>query len=289
MNLPECIKLAFSERALAGILLCLVFFNSRAGKCAESSDVCPVQDSTDARPLSFDVVAIKPGHDDGWLTRFTESGFDGSSVPVQYLLRIAFSPEIAPPDILNLPKWAHETYDIHAKVAPEDLSKYKALTREQQGKMLRQVLCDRFKLKFHFGATEHPVYDLVTSGKIQKLEKEKEGNAYSGNGSNEPVISEEKMQKFRAHPDSLAHLARRLSWTKDVENRAVLDRSGFIGYFNFELSWCPLSDRSDVQGADCEGPSLFTALKEQLGLSLKPSTGTFKTVVIDQIDRPSAN
>jgi uncharacterized protein (TIGR03435 family) len=277
------------KHALAGVALFFGCYGNGILLVAEPSAACSGLDANQMAPLSFEVVSIKPGHDDGWQTRFTESGFDGSSVPVQYLLRIAFGPAVAPPDILNLPKWAHETYDIQAKVAAEDLPRYKLLTREQQGGMIRQILCDRFKLKFHYGTTEHPVYDLLIADEDSKLRKMKAVTGYIGTGSNEPLIPANGMLQFRADPDSLAHLARRLSWTNDVENRIVLDRTGLLGFFDFELSWCPLSDRSDSQGPSCEGASLFTALKEQLGLKLKPSIASFQTLIVDQIEKPSPN
>jgi uncharacterized protein (TIGR03435 family) len=144
-------------------------------------------------------------------------------------------------------------------------------------------------LKFHFGVKEHPVYDLSVVGEDSKLKKMEAVAGYAGTGSNEPLIPVNGMLQFRAHPDSVAHLARRLSWTNDVENRIVLDKTGLLGFFNFELSWCSLSNRSDLQDSSCEGASLFTALKEQLGLRLRPSVASFKTVIVDQIERPSPN
>ena len=162
-------------------------------------------------------------------------------------------------------------------------------TREQQGEMLQQILCDRFKLKFHFGVAEHPVYALSIAEEGSNLKKIEAMAGYTGGGSNEPLIPVNGMLQFNAHPDSLAHLARRLSWTNDVENRIVLDRTGLLGFFNFKLVWCPLPNRSDSQGTSCEGASLFTALKEQLGLKLRPSVASFKTVIMDQIERPSPN
>ena len=64
--------------------------------------------------------------------------------------------------------------------------------------------------------------------------------------------------------------------------RAVVDRTGLTGNWAFELTYAPeLSPDSDA-------PSLFTAIQEQLGLKLEPSTTAVEVVVIDQIERPQA-
>lgn len=238
--------------------------------------------------LAFDVVSIRPAHGDGWLTRFTEDGFQGDSVPVQYLLRIAFAPAIAPSDILGMPKWAGETYDIQAKVAPEDAPAYKLLTREQRELMLQKILADRFQLRFHFGTTSHSVYNLTAVGANSRLKRFQAAD-YTGEGDNEPIMLIDGMLHFRAHPDSMAHLARRLSFQDDVEHRMVMDRTDLSGYYNFDLSWCPVQDRSAPETSPCNGAPLFTALKEQLGLQLKPAELSFKTIIIDQIEKPSPN
>jgi uncharacterized protein (TIGR03435 family) len=238
--------------------------------------------------LAFDVVSIRPAHGDGWLTRFTEDGFQGNSVPVQYFLRVAFSSTVAPPDILGMPKWAGETYDIEAKVAPEDAPAYKSLTREQREVMLQKVLVDRFQLRFHFGSTSHSIYNLTAVGADPKLMKFQVAD-YTSEGDNEPLMPLDGMLHFRAHPDSMTHLARRLSFQEDVEHKMVADRTDLPGYFNFDLSWCPLQDRPLPEALTCNGASLFTALKEQLGLQLKPAEASFKTVIIDQIEKPSPN
>jgi uncharacterized protein (TIGR03435 family) len=125
----------------------------------------------ETKTLAFDVVSIRAAHGNGWLTRFTEDGFQGDSVPVQYFLRLAFSPTVASPDILGTPKWAGETYDIQAKVAPENVPDFKLLTHEQKAAMLQKILADRFQLRFHFGSTSHSIYNLTAVGADPKLMK----------------------------------------------------------------------------------------------------------------------
>jgi uncharacterized protein (TIGR03435 family) len=241
------------------------------------------------KSIDFDVVSIRPARASGWSTRFTEDSFEADSVPVQYLLRLAFSPFVAPPDILGAPKWTTETYDIRAKVAPEDIEAYRALSREQQGLLLQKLLVDRFHLRFHYGTTEHSAYNLTLFGSGSKLKALDAGKDYKGTGDNEPIMPAEGGLVFRAHPDSMAHLARRLSWTDDVERKVVLDRTRLTGFYNFDLTWCPIPEDPNPTPTTCDGASLFTALREQLGLELKPTKASFPTLIIDEIERPTPN
>jgi uncharacterized protein (TIGR03435 family) len=239
------------------------------------------------KPVEFEVVSIKPAHGDAWSAIFTEDGFDAESAPLQYLLRVAFAPAIAPPDILGKPRWADEIYDIHAKVAAEDVAAYKQLAREQKLRMLQKILADRFQLRYHLGTTTHSVYDLVASSADPQHKRLGTVNQ-QGPGSN-AVIMMDGMLRFRAHPENITYLARRLSWIEDVEHKAVVDQTGLTGFYNFDLAWCPTQDRATADAPTCNGSSLFTAVREQLGLQLKPAEQSFPTMIIDKIERPSPN
>jgi uncharacterized protein (TIGR03435 family) len=72
--------------------------------------------------------------------------------------------------------------------------------------------------------------------------------------------------------------------------RPVINRTGLAGEFQFELSW--LQDMQAVAAAPAaanDGPSLFSALQEQLGLKLEPSRGPVEFLVIESVERPTPN
>ena len=82
--------------------------------------------------------------------------------------------------------------------------------------------------------------------------------------------------------DSLEVLAYELSWRL---GRPVLDRTGSGYREGLTLTW----QDGDGSSADVQGPSLFTAIQEQLGLKLEPSRGPVTVLVIDHAERPTEN
>ena len=100
----------------------------------------------------------------------------------------------------------------------------------------------------------------------------------------------------------MAKLVRLLS--EDILNRSVLDNTGLTGSYDFTLQWS-IADESqgpmfkgagdDQQGTggttppESSGPSLFTAIQEQLGLKLESQKGPVQILVIDHVERPSEN
>jgi uncharacterized protein (TIGR03435 family) len=70
----------------------------------------------------------------------------------------------------------------------------------------------------------------------------------------------------------------------------VVDRTGLTGTYDLELTWTPEAPPAGRDGAppvDPNGPSVFTALQEQLGLKLEATTGPVEVLVIDSADRPT--
>lgn len=73
----------------------------------------------------------------------------------------------------------------------------------------------------------------------------------------------------------------------DILERTVIDKTGLAGVYDFHLEWTP-SDSAAAQTDDV-GPSIFTAVEEQLGLSLQSARGPVKYLVIDRAEKPSGN
>jgi bla regulator protein blaR1 len=73
----------------------------------------------------------------------------------------------------------------------------------------------------------------------------------------------------------------------EIGGRAVINQTGLTGLYDVTLNWTP--NRIADANPDASGPSLFTALQEQLGLRLVETKGPVEVVVIDRIERPTEN
>jgi uncharacterized protein (TIGR03435 family) len=149
--------------------------------------------------------------------------------------------------------------------------------------MLQAVLAERFQMKVHQEDREAPIYALIVAKNGSKLKEATEAGADSLNVERGQIIG---------HSLSLQELAKGL--TGGNTGRVVVDRTGLTGKYDFTLTWTP-DQGAAPPGPDggatenVPGPSIFTAIQEQLGLKLEPAKGPVKTLVIDHIERPSAN
>jgi uncharacterized protein (TIGR03435 family) len=76
-----------------------------------------------------------------------------------------------------------------------------------------------------------------------------------------------------------------------ILRRKVFDRTGLAGFFDVNLKWTPdpSISRNNPEPAPDSGPSIFTAIEEQLGLKLESGKAPIDVLVIDRIERPSEN
>jgi uncharacterized protein (TIGR03435 family) len=171
------------------------------------------------------------------------------------------------------PAWIMDRFDIEALVAGKS-----ELTKTQARELLRAVLEDRFHLKAHREKKEMAIYALVVAKSGPKL---KESSADVKPGMTLGVRGQMVDMKFTAW--SMARLAEQIAGN---ENRKVVDKTGLAGSYDFALSY--LRDR----GADApnqDGPSLFAAVQEQLGLRVESQKGLVEMLVVEHADRPSPN
>jgi uncharacterized protein (TIGR03435 family) len=199
------------------------------------------------------------------------------------------------------PDWVRsENYAITAKAD-------RPVSRDMmEGPMMRALLEDRFKLKVHRGSRNGPAYALtVANGGIKLHKSTCTPPAF---GPDAPPLP------AGATPCPMEGVARRGSvlivnrYAKNLSefslmlpmDRPVVDRTGVPGLFDFHLEFSP-DDTSpffqsrwqqlpDTAADDpAAGPSIFTALREQLGLKLSPVQAPREFLMIDSIERPSAN
>ena len=151
--------------------------------------------------------------------------------------------------------------------------------------MVRALLADRFKLVCPMETQELPVYARVAAKGGPRLQPSK------SNGST--VDSSNNRIDIRGGDNSRSTLAAELS--KRL-GRVVIDKTGIAGRYDVILNWSPddgtsvpPSGNSAISAAADLGPSIFTAIEEQLGLRLESHKGLVQVLVIDTIEKPSAN
>jgi len=232
-------------------------------------------------PAAYDVVSVKPHKSDatdrysGW--QYTPSGITGIGVSARSLIMTAYH-LIMPDQISNLPSWVDtDNFDLEAKLDPDNaeaLARMPDEEREVQRQiMLRSLLADRFKLKASHSMKELPVYSLVIAKGGPKLKGASSQNA----GYN---VSMNALCTLKSDSIDISELAAALS---NFAGRLILDRTRLAGKYRVSLNWAFNEQVSDA------GPSLVTALQDQLGLKLEPAKAPVDVIVIDHLERPSEN
>ena len=217
----------------------------------------------------FEVTSVKPhsspegsphvsiARDPGRLTY--------TNIAVRGLIREAYGLKVYPisrgPDALLT-----DRYDVIATVSPD-------ASKEQRMLMLQALLAERFKLVVHRESKELPIYKLV-AGKDGP-----EFRAVEDDGS-APETGSGGGHQIKAHHISMKLLAATLQgWIGDT----VVDATGLTGLYDLNL------DFKVDESTSSEGPTVFEAVRRQLGLKLEAGKGPVEVVVIDHVEKPSVN
>lgn len=255
-----------------------------------------------APTLSFDVVSVKQNTSGSrQMTRQSPGNSDGISMTnVPLFMVVFYAYWINDPNLATgFPDWAMtERYDLTAKVAASDVPAYQSLTSRQRGAMLQKVLSQRFHLQAHRETRDRPVYALVIAKGAPKLKPPQPADAAPASSKPETGFSHGATiiatapGQFTAHAATMADLAMLLSniGTRSL-GRRVLDHTGLTGKYDFtlQLPAAQPGDNSDSQDNQPDPGALFTALQEQLGLKLQPTTAPTEYLVVDHIERPAEN
>ena len=204
---------------------------------------------------------------------------------------ISFAYLTIPPErFVGAPGWIKtERYDLIAIADP-------SITEGKQfAPLLQSLLRDRFGLRVHTEMRSAPVFELVVSRRDGTVgnrlrpsridcDNPEAVKAAQAAASGEPVcrgVAGAASMTLRGIP--LRSLAALLS---SRVGRPVLDRTGLVGEFDIDLAWTPALN-TDAAAPTNDDASIYTALQEQLGLRLQPSTAPQEALVIDRIERPT--
>ncbi len=254
-------------------------------------------------PLAFDVASVKENTavSDRGGPASTPGRFRVTNSPLRFILLDAFG--VMDHQLIGAPEWTESArYDITATYRADA-----ARNDDDTRAMLRNLLVDRFGLKTHREMRELPIYSLVMARKDGALgpqlvrsavdcdqwiaEKRPQMAAGSASpvapGGKRPVCMILATRRFitagtRTMKDLLGPL-------QAMTGRPVIDRTGLSGAFDFDLQWTsgPVAPGAGAGAPADDGPSIFVALQEQLGLRLEPGRAPFDVVVVDAVQRPT--
>jgi len=257
-------------------------------------------------PLTFEVASIKPSAETGFRTGIQMQpggGLRVSGATLKMLLTIAY--DVREFQIVGGPSWiSSDRYDILAKAAgagsetqtsdPRQMTDAQMKTAgEQMQQRLQALLAERFQLTIHRETKEQSVYALLVGKNGPKFEA---SQIKDGHTERRMMMGRGMVNGQGVEVQMLANVL------SNQLGRPVVDRTGLTGRFDIKLQWTPDPGQSltPLGGApppgvqappppDPNGPSIFTAVQEQLGLRLESQKGPVEMIVIDRVEKPSEN
>ena len=247
--------------------------------------ICAAAVAIRAQSPSFEVASIKRNVSVGQLSsvngqpggRITVTNHSLHSI-VRQTNRVQSYQIVGGPDWVDQDRW-----DIVAKGEGDP-------PFEQLLAMMQTLLADRFKLVTHHETREMPIYALILAradgrlgpqvkastvdcAAIAAAARAQGGTAPPPPGAGPRCGININNSRLRMSAQLMTDLARNLSIVTD---RMVVDKTGLTGIFDLELQW-----------NDTDGPSLVTAVQEQLGLKLDAQRGPVDVLVIDSAEPPT--
>lgn len=241
-------------------------------------------------PKEFEVATIKPNaaNDGRFMIRpLPGGGLTISGVSLRMLIMEAY--DVRAFQVSGGPGWmSTERWDIEAKAEGVQGQ----LPIGQTLKMLRALITDRFHLELHHETKEMTIYALVVGKNGSKLAPH----------TGEPPSPTDRLRmrpgSISAKQAGIAALVRQLI---PQLGRPVIDKTGLTGQYDFTLEWMPEPGQGGPESlglppdsrlpppSDSNGPSIFTAVQEQLGLRLDAQKGPVDIIVVDRVEKPEEN
>jgi uncharacterized protein (TIGR03435 family) len=263
----------------------------------------PAASQTPAQKPEFEVATIKPSVDNIPPSyqaqpggRFLVGG------PLKLMLALAYT--VRDYQISGGPGWVTtDRWDLQAKapegsIPPGFAYPGPASPNHPLLLMLQSLLEDRFQLKMHREMRDEPVYELTVAknGSKMKLSSDQSSPEILGGPTAADPLPRGRMTirgtTLQGNAISIGDL---ISILADIGKRPIINKTGLSGLYDVKLEWSPeLMQGVGANGQpppspNTSGPSLVTALQEQLGLKLESARGTVEVLVIDSVQRPSEN
>jgi uncharacterized protein (TIGR03435 family) len=237
------------------------------------------------QPIAFEVASVKQRPMGGPISMIGGSP-SGSRLHLEAMSLsdlISWAYNIKPWQVAGGPSWtgiqrdrtqldsATRRFDIDAKAEGDEARKIKEFRQ-----MMQALLTERFHLTFHRESRESPVYVLVADKNGPKLHES--GPEAKG------ILRMAGRGKITGSGSTISQLVNWFSNANGVD-RPIVDQTGFTGKYDFTLEWTNLT----TTASDDTAPTIFTALREQLGLKLDPRRAPLEFIVIDRAEVPDGN
>ena len=240
---------------------------------------------TSGQVTAFDVASIRASRPDSASIGETRPGgvLIIRNETVAGLIQMAWGMKSF--QLVGAPAWLADRYDIDAKAEGGG-----EMTPAELRTPMQALLKERFVLRCHMETRSHEVYSLVVGKNGPKFKP--------ADKTSEPVYRE-TWRQIIIHRKTMAQFANTLSYLSEIR-APVVDNTGLTGAFDLTLDFFPeaVNTPPPLQGegataANRPAPetqvSVFTALQQELGLRLVAQKGIVDLLVIDHIERPSAN
>ena len=244
----------------------------------------------------FDVASLKVNEaNDGFVFNQSQKGrYTIGGFTLAGLIRSAY--QVQEFQIIGGPDWVNtERFNIEATYTEDAAG---GPTRTDL--MLRTLLIERFKLAVHNETRERPVFALVLArpdGRFGPQLQKSSRDCATAKGP-EGCGSSVGPGFIRSRGRTMAQFAESLSQltiTGSSLNRLIVDRTGLEGRYEVTLKFTPENipppgpTPPGFPALDPNGPSIFTALQEQLGLKLDSQRAAVNVLVVDRAERPTEN
>lgn len=270
---PDAVSMDYDTRMQRAFLGLVVYL--AAGVAAAQN---PASTSV---PVNYDVVSVKENHSAGVRSSLQfDSGDMVQADNANVMMMVSAAYDVPQFLVDGLPNWGmSEHFDVVGKITgPSSPEEIKALTSAQRRAMLATLLQDRFGLKTHWETRDKPEYILEVAKRGSKLKESQE----------EQPTNSLRWNSLDAKGIRIDDLIRDL---QHRVNKPIVDKTGLTGKYDMKLTWSV--EGQSLNGGDAKDdnaqPVIFTAVKEALGLELKPAHGPVQVLVVDSVMHPSPN
>lgn len=238
----------------------------------------------DPSRLTFDVASIKPTKFDpqagGGIKALPNAReYVAQQAPVKLMIALMY--KIPMRQITGGPDWINtDVWDIDAKCDQPH-------TLDELHTMYKNMLADEFKLKFHIETKEGNMFGLSVDKSGLKMKPNDSPETW------EIPITGAGFATFNGKRVNMEYLTWFLGQVLQNDERPVVDLTGLKGYYDFKLSFMPELppnvNRENLPPDAQDRPSIFDALKQQLGLKLESQKGPVPYMVVDRLEKPAGN